>query len=219
MPEIGLTGGIGSGKSTVAEGLAARGAFIIDADAEAQKLQVPGKPVFEAMVERWGNPILSESGTLNRSAVATIVFNDPVELSALNSIVHPSVVTEIRELRRAIRDENDDSAVIVLDIPLLLEVTQAKPENQASKQLLSNFDSWDVDGIIVMDTEPTIALQRLTEQRGFNEKDALARIATQATNETRLAIADFVINNNGTHADLERQIKACWLWICSLLDE
>ncbi|HJR24342.1 MAG TPA: dephospho-CoA kinase [Acidimicrobiales bacterium] len=191
MRVIGLTGGIGSGKSTVSALLAARGAVIIDADAITRELQAPGTEVFVAMVERFGPGIVAADGSLDRQAVADIVFNDPDALQDLNDIVHPAVGAETT--RRLLEQAETDN-LVVLDIPLLVE--------SAGKR--------EVAGIVVVDVDPEIAVRRLVEQRGFREEDARARIARQASREERLARADVVIDNSGSREDLEAEIEAKW---------
>jgi dephospho-CoA kinase len=193
---IGLTGGIGSGKSTVSAALAARGAVVIDADAVVRELQQPGQPVLAAMVERFGERILRPDGSLDRQAVADVVFTDTEALADLNALVHPAVGAEI--LRRLEAEEGTDH-VVVLDVPLLVE-------NEA----------FEVAAVVVVDTDPDVAVERLVRHRGFDEGDARARIARQATREQRLARADFVIPNDGTPADLDHHIERCWEWICQL---
>lgn len=190
---VGLTGGIGSGKSTVSAALAGRGAVLIDADAVVRELQSPGGAVLEAMVEHFGTGILREDGTLDRQKVADTVFGDDEQLKALNAIVHPAVGAEID---RRIKEQVEGDAVVVLDVPLLVE----------SK-------AYTTAGTIVVDTTPDVAVERLVRFRGFTEADARARMARQATREERLAAADFVIGNDGTPEDLEPQIDACWAWI------
>lgn len=193
MVLIGLTGGIGAGKSTVSAALATRGAVIIDADAITRELQQPGTPVFEAMVERFGSGIVLPDGTLDRQAVADIVFPDPEALKDLNAIVHPAVGLEIANRLQA---EAETDHVVILDVPLLVE---------------SGRD--DLVGMIVVDCDPDVAVGRLVELRGFREEDARARISRQASREDRLAKADCVIDNSGHLEDLAPQIDACWAWI------
>lgn len=192
---LGLTGGIGSGKSTVSAELARRGAIVIDADLVVRELQSPGGAVLSAMVEHFGESILAADGTLNRQAVADIVFHDPEELKALNAIVHPKVGEEID---RRIEAERDTDNVVILDVPLLVE----------SK-------AYETEGIIVVDTDPEIAVQRLVEFRGFNADDARARMKLQATRDERRAVAAFIVPNDGTHEDLLACIEDCWNWIQS----
>ena len=201
MIEVGLTGCIGSGKSTVAAALVRHGAVLLDADAIVADLQQPGSPTLEAMVAHFGPSILRPDGHLDRAAVAGIVFEDPQELAALNAIVHPAVRAEMA----ARRDELAGSeAVVVADIPLLAE---AGPERRAG-----------LAGVIVVDVEPEVSVQRLVEGRGLTVGEARARLARQASRAERLALADFVIDNNGTPAALEEQVDRCWEWIGSLRD-
>jgi dephospho-CoA kinase len=188
---IGLTGGIGSGKSTVSALLARRGAVIIDADAITKELQQPGTEVFAAMVERFGPGIVAPDGTLDRQAVADIVFADEQALKDLNAIVHPAVGAETT---RRILEQAETDHLVVLDIPLLVESAGKRP----------------VAGILVVDVDPEIAVQRLVAQRGFSEADARARMARQATREERLAKADLVNDNSGTLEDLAAQVEALW---------
>ena len=194
--EIGLTGGIGAGKSTVAELLVSRGAVVIDADIIVRDLQQPGAAVFVRMVERFGSGIVRTDGTLDRAAVAEIVFSDREQLAALNGIVHPAVTDEMTRRRQALAATD---TTVVLDIPLLIATNYA-----------------DLDAVIVVDVDPEIAIRRLVEHRGFTESDARARIANQASRDDRLAIADFVIDNGGSIDELSEQVGACWKWICSL---
>ena len=185
-------------------GLVERGAVLIDADQIVHDLQRPGEPVFEAMVERWGAAVVAADGTLDRAAVAEVVFNDADELAALNAIVHPAVGTEMAA-RRAAAAEESPGAVVVLDIPLLV-----RPDGEPIAERYR-----DLAGVVVVDADPEIAVQRLVA-RGLSEDDARARIARQADREARLAVADLVIDNNGTLAELEPQIDACYRWAASL---
>lgn len=190
MRLIGLTGGIGSGKSTVSALLAEHGAVIIDADAITRALQVPGTAVFDAMVERFGPGIVASDGALDRQAVADIVFADPDALRDLGAIVHPAVGAEIA---RRLEEETATDHVVVLDVPLLVE---------------SGRD--DMAVLVVVDVDPDVAVRRLVEQRGMREDDARARMANQASRTDRLARADLVIDNNGTLNDLRREISRLW---------
>ena len=190
---LGLTGGIGSGKSTVDALLEEKGAVVLDADAMVKQLQQPGMPVFEAMVERFGPGIVADDGTLDRAAVAEVVFADAGALKDLNDIVHPAVGEQINQRLTELADTDE---VVVLDIPLLVE---------------GNRDGYA--GILVVDTDPEVALDRLVELRGFTEEDARARLANQASRGERLARADVVIRNDGTLEDLRTEVDRAWEWI------
>ena len=195
---IGLTGGIGSGKSTVSACLAAKGAVIIDADAITRELQQPGTEVLAAMVERFGEQILTPDGALDRPAMADLVFNDPAALKDLGAIVHPAVGVEIA---RRLEAELDTDHLVVLDVPLLVE---------------SGRD--DMAALVVVDVDPEVAVVRLVEHRGMREADVRARMARQVSREERLAKADLVIDNSGTPADLERRIDELWPRLLALGD-
>ena len=199
--EIGLTGGIGSGKSSVAERLVARGAALVDADATVKQLQQAGQPVFVAMVEHFGESIVGTDGELDRPAIAQIVFNDKDELEALNNMVHPAVRTAMETQRR---DLGATHQVVVLDIPLLVEGNKAYA---------------DLAGIVVVDIPVDTAIERLIEHRGFDEDDARARISSQVSREDRLKVANFVVDNGGTLADLDAEVDRCWQWISGLQKE
>jgi dephospho-CoA kinase len=190
---IGLTGGIGSGKSTVSSMMAAFGAVVIDADKIARELQAPDTPVFGAMVDRFGPEIVADDGTLDRPKIAAIVFSDSRELQALNAIVHPAINVEI-EHRLAELESSDK--VVVLDIPLLAE----------------GQGRYSTAGVVVVDIDEDVAVRRLVEYRGFAEEDARARMASQASREQRRAIADRIINNSGSLASLEVQVEDVYQW-------
>lgn len=199
MIEVGLTGCIGSGKSTVARALVERGAVLLDADAIVAGLQQPGRPVLAAMVAHFGPSILRPDGHLDRPVLAGIVFDDPQELAALNAIVHPAVRAEM-EARRG--DLAGSDAVVVADIPLLAE---GGPERRQG-----------LAGIIVVDIAPDVAVRRLVAGRDLTAAEARARLAQQASRAERLALADFVIDNNGPRRHLDAQMARCWEWIESL---
>jgi dephospho-CoA kinase len=194
---IGLTGGIGSGKSTVSAMLAAKGAVVVDADAIVRDLQRPGTPVFAATVERFGPGIVAADGTLDRERLADLVFDDPDELADLSAIVHPAVGAEIA---RRMQELAETDRVVVLDVPLMVESRNAYP----------------VAGLLVVDVDPEVALRRVVEQRGMRAEDVRARMARQATRQQRLARADRVIDNNGTLDDLSTQVDDAWAWITAL---
>lgn len=203
MRLIGLTGGIGSGKSSVSSRLADRGAALIDADAIVRELQEPGQPVFAAMVERWGDKIVGDDGALDRAAVAGIVFGDKDELKAIEKIVHP----EVRKAMDAqIKELASTDRVVILDIPLLAE-GRAKD---------GSHDTRGTSAIIVVDCPVDIAVSRLVEHRGFTEEDARARVAAQATRDDRRALADFIVDNAGDEAALDAEVDRCWQWLETL---
>ncbi len=193
---VGLTGGIGSGKSTVSAMLAERGAVIVDADQIARDLQQPGSPVLDQMAERFGAHIIRDDGSLDRGAVAAIVFNDESALKDLNGIVHPAMQDEIQ---RQIDAHRDSDRVVVLDFPLLTE----NPRRGLA-------------ATIVVDIEPEVAVERLVGQRGMDEADARARIKSQVAREDRLKMATHVIDNGGDMAALARRVDEIWRELVAL---
>ena len=193
---VGLTGGIGSGKSTVSQLLATRGAVILDADEIVREVQRPGSPVLVALSERFGADVLASDGSLDRATVAARVFSDPDALKDLNAIVHPAVGAE---MNRRILEQRSTDNVVILDIPLLTE----NPRE-------------GLQGRIVVDVPVETQVERLVRFRGFDEADARARIARQATREQRLSAADFVVDNSGDASALEPQIDRLWEWLRSL---
>jgi len=195
---VGLTGGIGSGKSTVAQLLVDQGAVLVDADRIVRELQEPGQAVYAAMVAHFGDGIVAEDASLNRPAIAEIVFNDADRLKELNDIVHPAVTDVVVE-RLAALAETD--SIVVQDIPLLVESGRT-----------------GFSGVIVVDCPADVAVERLVSHRGFSEEDARARIASQASREDRLAIADRVVDNSGDLVHLEAQISQVWEWMQTLED-
>ena len=202
MIAVGLTGGIGSGKSTVSAGFVQRGAALIDADAIVREQQAPGSPVLAGMVARFGDHIVAPDGTLDRGAVAAIVFNDPDALADLNSITHPPVG---REIRRKLGELEGTDRLVVLDIPLLGEgLAKGRPPRYATS------------GILVVDTPIDVAVERLVASRGFSADDARARIAAQLPRDERLAIADWVIDNSGSVDELEIAVDAAFAWASAL---
>jgi len=190
MIVVGLTGGIGAGKSTASAMLAERGAVIVDADVIARDLQGPGSPVLARMAERFGPEIILEDGSLDRAAVARIVFNDKQALEDLNGIVHPAMQDEIQ---RQIDVHKGTDRVVVLDFPLLGE--------NPRKGLAAT---------IVVDIPVDVAVQRLVDQRGMDEVDARARIDSQIGRDERLATATHVIDNSGDRDALIEQVDELW---------
>jgi dephospho-CoA kinase len=193
---VGLTGGIGAGKSTVSAMLAERGAVIVDADQIARDLQSPGSPVLDQMAERFGAHIITDDGSLDRGAVAKIVFNDEAALKDLNGIVHPAMQAEIQ---RQIDAQRGTDRVVVLDFPLLGE--------NPRKGLAAT---------IVVDISVEVAVQRLVDQRGMAEDDARARISSQLSREERLERATHVVDNGGDRDSLAGQVDSLWEQLVAL---
>lgn len=196
---IGLTGGIGSGKSTVAQMLVEKGAVLIDADAIARELMSPGESVLAQTVAEFGNQILTETGELNRQKLAQEIFADESARARLNAIVHPAVRARSQELVQAAVAKYDNGVVIVEDIPLLTETSQA-----------DRFDA-----VVVVFAELSVRLKRLVETRGMGEADARARIAAQASDEDRAAIATWVIDNSGSLEETRKQVEKMWEQVVS----
>lgn len=194
VTRIGLTGGIGSGKSTVARMLVERGARLVDADAIARQLMEPGQPALSAAVQAFGQEILNPDGSLNRPALAALVFADESKRQVLNGIVHPLVRAESARQVEAARAELGEDAVVVEDIPLLAETGQA-----------ARFD-----GVLVVEVEQGERLRRLVEFRGMDEADARARMAAQASDGERRALATWVIDNSGSLEQTEAQVDQVW---------
>jgi dephospho-CoA kinase len=186
---IGLTGGIGSGKSTVSRLLAERGAVIVDADLIAREVVEPGTPGLASVVQAFGNTVLTADGALDRPALAAIVFSDPRARARLDGIVHPLVRARSAELVAAAPSD----AVLVNDVPLLVETGQA--------------GSYDL--VLVVEAEPETRVARLVE-RGLTAEDARARISAQATDDQRRAVADVVLDNSGSLEHLAAQVDRFW---------
>jgi dephospho-CoA kinase len=196
MIVVGLTGGIGAGKSTVSKLLAERGAAIVDADQIARDLQSPGNPVLEQMAERFGAQIINDDSSLDRAAVAAIVFSDKSALDDLNAIVHPAMQAEIQ---RQIDLNAGSDRVVVLDFPLLGE--------NPRKGLAAT---------IVVDIPYELAVERVVEYRGMDESDARNRINSQISRKERLAQATHVVDNSGTFDSRASQVDELWSAIVKL---
>lgn len=190
MTQVGLTGGIGSGKSEVARLLAAHGAVLVDSDVLAREAVAPGSDGLARVVREFGDGVLAADGSLDRPGLGRLVFADPDRLAALNAIVHPIV----RRLSAEIVAAADDGAVVVHDVPLLVENGLA--------------DSYDV--VVVVDAPDETRLRRLVDLRGMAEPDARARMSAQATREQRLAAADVVVTNDGSLDDLRAEVDRLW---------
>lgn len=193
---IGLTGGIGCGKSEVSRLLEKRGAVIVDADLIVRELQQPGGEIFLRMVEMFGNKVVATDGSLNRAAVANEVFKDADLLKKLNSLIHPVVR---RVMNERVESHRATDKIVILDIPLLVE----NPRE-------------GLDGVLVVDLDPQTAIERIVSQRNMSIDDAKARVSAQSTREQRLAIADHVVDNSGDRDALAIQVDVAWSWITSL---
>ncbi len=192
---IGLTGGIASGKSVVAKRLAEHGAVHVDADVLAREVVEPGTPGLAAIEHRFGASVIAADGTLDRPALGAIIFSDPEAREALNAITHPAVWARAKELFDAAAAA-DPNAVVLYDVPLLVEASSARP---------MRFDL-----IVVVDAEKETRLQRMVELRGMTRQEASHRLNSQASDAERLAIADVVIDSNGTLAETLAQADELW---------
>jgi dephospho-CoA kinase len=190
MLRVGLTGGIGSGKSAVARGLAAHGAVVIDADALAREVVEPGTPALAEITAEFGPEVLTAEGALDRPRLGAIVFADDARLARLNAIVHPRVAERTEELM----GQAPPDSVVVYDVPLLVENGLAP--------------MYDV--VVVVDAPEEVRIARLAADRGMPEDQARARIRAQASRADRLAVADVVVDNSGSRADLERRVAELW---------
>ena len=193
MPLVALTGGIASGKSTVAARLAEHGAVVVDADALVRELQQPGEPVLTAIADEFGADLLRADGSLDRAALGALVFAEADARERLNAIVHPAVGEESRR-RFDAAFAADPQAVVVYDVPLLVE---ARPD-----------DPWDL--VVVAHAPAETRVRRLVLLRGMDEADARARVASQASDERRLAVADVVIDTSGELASTIEQVDRLW---------
>ncbi|GAA2888889.1 dephospho-CoA kinase [Microbacterium esteraromaticum] len=193
MPLIALTGGIASGKSTVAARLAEHGATVIDADTIVREVQQPGGAVLDAIVAEFGREMLAADGALDRAALGARVFGDDEALQRLNAIVHPAVRAESHR-RFAEALSADPASVVVYDVPLLVEARVDDP--------------WDL--IVVADAPAEERVRRMVQLRGMNEEDARRRIGAQVSDEERRAIADVVIDTSGSMDRTLAQVDALW---------
>ncbi len=193
---VGLTGGIGSGKSTVAAGLAERGASVIDADAIARQVMQPGGRAYPGLIDRFGREVLHADGTLDRPALAAVVFSDPAARADLDAITHPAIGQVMAEQVVS----QGEAAIVVLDVPLLKAET---------------VRSYGLGAVIVVDAPTDVAVERLVAHRGFSDADARARVAAQVTREERRALielvpAGMVVDNAGDRDGLEAEITRAW---------
>ncbi|MGH3651645.1 dephospho-CoA kinase [Glutamicibacter sp.] len=190
MMHVGLTGGVASGKSAVAAKLAALGAVVIDADALARQVVEPGTPGLAAIKDTFGDAVLLADGSLDRPALGAIVFADAAQRAKLNAIVHPLVREQAAKLRQAAAA----GALVVEDIPLLVETGR-----------LEGFDA-----VVVVQAPHAERIRRMVQDRGWSTEDAEARMAAQATDDQRAAVADYLLDNSGTLEELEAQVSALY---------
>jgi dephospho-CoA kinase len=195
MLAVGLTGGIGSGKSAVADLLVARGAVLIDADQVARDVVAPGGPAYQPLIERFGPGIVAGDGSIARPALARLAFADEESRLALNAITHPAIGVAMIAARDS-HEGTDD--IVVLAIPLLTALHR---------------ETVRLDEVVVVDCPTDVALERLLSQRGFERADAEARIRSQISREERCKEADYVLDNSGDRAALEVKVGALWDWL------
>lgn len=200
MLAVGLTGGMGSGKSTVAQLLVERGAKLIDADAIAREVVEPGRSAYRKLVERFGPEIVSPDGTIDRPALAAVAFANAETVADLNAITHPAIAEEMAARRTALEQSDD---VVLLDVPLLA------PEHR---------DVLGLDAVVVVDCDIDTAVQRVVTQRGIPEADVRARLAAQVSREARRRGADFVVDNGADRASLETQVDRVWAALRALAE-
>jgi dephospho-CoA kinase len=212
MLRVGLTGGIGSGKSTVAAMLEGRGALVVDADEIAREVVAPGAPAYEAVVARFGPAILAHDGRIDRPALARVAFADPEALADLNAITHPVIGAVLFERMTSLDGDGigggaghggvaGRSGVAVAVIPLL---------GPGYVEVLG------LRAVVVVDCPTEVAIRRLVEGRGMAEADARARVAAQPSREERLALADYVVENSSSVQDLVARVEALWAWLYAL---
>jgi dephospho-CoA kinase len=201
MLAVGLTGGIGSGKSAVADLLVERGAVLIDADQVARDVVAPGGPAHQPLIDRFGPGIVAADGAIDRPALAAIAFADETTRQDLNGITHPAIGIAMIQARDALEDTDD---IVVLAIPLLTA---------------AHRETVKLNAVVVVDCPTDVALERLLNQRGFDRADAEARIRSQVSREERLKEADYVVDNSGDRAHLDEEVVRLWDWLVAARDE
>jgi len=192
---VGLTGGIGSGKSAVADLLVARGAVVIDADQIARDVVEPDGPAYQPLIDRFGPGIVAVDGTIDRPALAAVAFADDAARADLNAITHPAIGAAMAEARAALAETD---LIVVLAIPLLTA---------------QHRETARLDRVVVVDCPTDIALERLLSQRGMDRADAEARIRAQISREERVKEADYVVDNAGDRAALQAEVARLWEWL------
>jgi dephospho-CoA kinase len=195
MLAVGLTGGIGSGKSAVADLLVERGAVLVDADQVARDVVAPGGPAYQPLIDRFGPGILQADGTIDRPGLAAVAFADEESRLALNAITHPAIGIAMIQARDALAETDD---IVVLAIPLLTALHR---------------ETVKLHKVVVVDCPTDVALQRLLSQRGFDRADAEARIKAQISREERVKEADYVLDNSGDREALAGAVAALWDWL------
>ncbi len=195
MLAVGLTGGIGSGKSAVADLLVERGAVLVDADQVARDVVAPGGPAYQPLIDRFGPGIVAPDGTIDRKALAAVAFADEESRLALNAITHPAIGIAMLQARDALKDTD---RIVVLAIPLLTAVHR---------------ETVGLHKVVVVDCPTDVALERLIAQRGFDRADAEARIRAQISREERVKEADYVLDNCGDRAALAAEVDRLWDWL------
>ena len=195
MLAVGLTGGIGSGKSAVADLLVERGALLIDADQVARDVVAPGGPAYQPLIDRFGTDIIDTDGTIDRKALAALAFANEENRLALNAITHPAIGIAMIQARDALADTDH---IVVLAIPLLTALHR---------------ETVKLHKVVVVDCPTDIALQRLLSQRGFDRADAEARIKAQISREERVKEADYVLDNSGDREALAGEVATLWEWL------
>jgi dephospho-CoA kinase len=201
MLAVGLTGGIGSGKSAVADLLVERGAVLVDADRVAREVVAPGGPAYQPLIDRFGPAIVAPDGTIDRQALAAVAFVDDESRLALNAITHPAIGIAMIEARDALADTDD---IVILAIPLLTA---------------AHRDTVRLHKVVVVDCPTDIALERLLSQRGFDRADAEARIRAQISRAERIKEADYVLDNSGDWAALGTEVAELWAWLVAAAAE
>jgi dephospho-CoA kinase len=192
---VGLTGGIGSGKSAVADLLVSRGALLIDADQVARDVVTPGGPAYQPLIDRFGPRIVAADGTIDRPALAAVAFTDDAARADLNSITHPAIGVA---MIGALEAQAESERIVLLAIPLLTALHR---------------ETMKLDRVVVVDCPTDIALDRLLSQRGMDRADAEARIRAQISREERKENADYVLDNSGDRASLEAGVADLWEWL------
>jgi dephospho-CoA kinase len=197
---VGLTGGIGSGKSAVADLLVARGALLIDADQVARDVVTPSGPAYQPLIDRFGPGIVAADGTIDRPALAAVAFSDDAARADLNAITHPAIGVA---MIGALEAQAETDRIVVLAIPLLTALHR---------------ETMKLDKVVVVDCPTDIALQRLLSQRGMDRADAEARIRAQISREERKENADYVLDNSGDRVSLEAGVADLWEWLAASPD-